>query len=160
MISVYFSDIQNIGSMTFLHCNGYKKENNCNPLKQNGQVKYENRYDLVNWSDRPKVQGPNQIVMPMNKAQMLAQFVQEVNLQSFYNKNGHINAIPIVVYHNFVQYPDLVYRPNKSLTDISLFSEEMKYLHDNGFTVLKMSDIGFDPLTNYLFIKSLVSNHR
>jgi len=162
IVSKYY-DLARTGDapMTFLHCNGYKnEEDNCTPANQNGKVKYENRYDLVNWSDRPKAQGPNQIVIPMNKAQMLAQFAQEVNLQSLYNKNGHINAIPIVVYHNFVQYPDLVYQPNKSLTDISLFSEEMKYLHDNGFTVLNMSDIGFDPLTNYLFIKSPISNHR
>ena len=29
----------------------------------------------------------------------------------------------------------------------------MKYLHDNGFVVLKMSDLGFNPVSNYLYIK-------
>ena len=41
--------------LAFLHCNGYKIESNCTPFNKNGEVKYENRYDIVNWSDRPKV---------------------------------------------------------------------------------------------------------
>ena len=155
-----FYDLARTGDapMTFLHCNGYKKEDsaNCTPFDQNGQVKYENRYDLLNWSDRPKAHGTNKEAMPMNNAQMLAQFIQEVNLQSSYNKNGCISAIPIVVYHNFIQDPNLIYQPNKSLTYVGLFSEEMKYLHDNGFIVLKMSNLGFNPATNYLYIKGPV----
>jgi len=143
--------------MTFLHCNGYKKEDNCTPFNQNGQVKYENRYDIVNWSDRPKAQGPTQVAMPMNNMQMFTQFVQEVNLQSGYNKNGCINAIPIVVYHNFLMDPNHIYQPNESFTDVGLFSAEMKYLHDNGFIVLKMSDLGFSPITNYLYIKGPIT---
>ena len=139
--------------LAFLHCNGYKKEDNCTPFNQNEQVKYENRYDIVNWSDRPKDQGTNQIAIPMNNMQMLTQFVQEVNLQSGYNKNGCINAIPIVVYHNFINDPNHIYQPNESNTDSGLFSAEMKYLHDNGFMVLKMSNLDFNPFTNYLFLK-------
>jgi len=139
--------------LAFLHCNGYKKEDNCTPFNQNEQVKYENRYDIVNWSDRPKDQGTNQIAIPMNNMQMLTQFVQEVNLQSGYNKNGCINAIPIVVYHNFIKDPNHIYQPNESITDAGLFSAEMKYLHDNGFMVLKMSNLDFNPFTNYLFLK-------
>ena len=33
----------------------------------------------------------------------------------------------------------------------------MKYLHDNGFIVLKMSDIGFNDVSNYLYIKDTTS---
>jgi peptidoglycan/xylan/chitin deacetylase (PgdA/CDA1 family) len=138
VVSKYY-DLARTGDapMTFLHCNGYKKEDNCTPLKQkDGQVKYENRYDIVNWSDRPKAQGPNQVAIPMNNMQMLTQFIHEVNLQSGYNKNGCINAIPIVVYHKFIEDPNHIYQPNQSITDTGLFSAEMKYLHDNGFLVL------------------------
>jgi peptidoglycan/xylan/chitin deacetylase (PgdA/CDA1 family) len=139
--------------MAFLHCNGYKIESDCTPFNKNGGIKYENRYDIKNWSDRPKSPGANQIAIPLNNSQMFKQFVQEVNLQSSYNKNGCINAIPIVVYHNFLVDKNYIEQPNKSYTDINLFSDEMKYLHDNGFKVLKTSDLGYDQSTNYIYIK-------
>ncbi len=89
----------------------------------------------------------------MNNAQMFTQFVKEVNLQSEYNKYGCIEAIPIVVYHNFLVDKNHIYQPNESFTDVSLFSDEMKYLHDNEFKVLKASDLGYSPSTNYIYIK-------
>ncbi|HET7390236.1 MAG TPA: hypothetical protein VFJ51_05380 [Nitrososphaeraceae archaeon] len=52
------------------------------------------------------------------------------------------NAVPIVVYHDFIIDSHHMHLPDKSFTDIGLFSAEMKYLHDNGFRILKMSDIG------------------
>ena len=143
--------------LAFLHCNGYKIESSCTPFSKNGEVKYENRYDIVNWSDRPKAQGANQIATPMNNAQMFTQFVQEVNLQSEYNKNGCIEAIPIVVYHNFLVDKNHVYQPNESFTDVGMFTNEMNYLHDNGFKVLKISDLGYNPSTNYIYIKGPVN---
>ena len=156
VVAKYY-DLARVGDapMAFLHCNGYKKENdnNCLPYNKNGTLTYENRYDIVNWSDRPKAQGTNQDALPMNNMQMFSQFIQEVNLQSDYNKNGCINAIPIVVYHKFLMDPNHIYQPDESITDIGLFSAEMKYLHDNGFIVLKMSNLGFNPITNYLYIK-------
>ena len=85
----------------------------------------------------------------MNNAQMFTQFVQEVNLQSSYNKNGCIEAIPIVVYHNFLIDANYIEQPDQSFTDVNLFDNEMKYLHDNGFIILKMSNLEFDPMTNY-----------
>ncbi len=139
--------------MAFLHCNGYKIESDCTPFNKNGAVKEENRYDIVNWSDRPKSPVPGQLATPMNNSQMLTQFVKEVNLQSGYNKNGCIEAIPIVVYHNFLVDKNHIYQPNESFTDVGLFENEMKYLHDNGFIILKMSNLGYDPITNYLYIK-------
>ena len=89
----------------------------------------------------------------MNNTQMFNQFVNEVNLQSLYNKNGCINAVPIVVYHNFLVDKNYIEQPNMSVTDTGLFSDEMKYLHDNGFIVLKMSDFGYNQTTNYINIK-------
>ena len=153
IVSKYY-DLARSGDapLAFLHCNGYKKTNDCIPFK-NGKVKYENRYDIKNWSDRPKAQGANQDAMPMNNTQMFSQFVKEVNLQSSCNKNGCINAIPIVVYHNFLIDKNYMEQPDKSITDIGLFSKEMKYLHDNGFLVLKISDLGYNQSTNYIYIK-------
>ena len=153
IVSKYY-DLARSGDapLAFLHCNGYKKTNDCIPFK-NGKVKYENRYDIKNWSDRPKAQGTNQDAMPMNNTQMFSQFIKEVNLQSSYNKNGCINAIPIVVYHNFLIGKNYMEQPDKSITDIGLFSKEMKYLHDNGFLVLKISDLGYNQSTNYIYIK-------
>ena len=88
---------------------------------------------------------------------MFDQFIKEVNLQLDYNKNGCIEAVPIVMYHDFLIDPNHIYRPNESFTDVGLFSEEMKYLHDNGFVVLKMSNLGFDPTTHYLYIKGPIT---
>jgi hypothetical protein len=39
-------------------------------------------------------------------------------------------------------------------THVSLFAAEMKYLHDNGFKVLTMSDLGYDENKNYLYVKN------
>jgi peptidoglycan/xylan/chitin deacetylase (PgdA/CDA1 family) len=161
--------------LTFLHCNGYKKEdNNCLPFNNNGHLTYENRYDIRNWSDRPKL-ATNNIDEPIktfdasnpitsttntsseniffNNQQMYNQFVNEVNLQSLYNKNECIQAIPIVVYHDFIIDKNHKYSPNQSFTDVGLFLAEMKYLHDNGFKVIPMSDLGYDEQSNHMYIK-------
>ena len=61
--------------------------------------------------------------------------------------NGITNAIPVIIYHSI----DNTGR-NYSTT-IDLFESEMRYLHDNGFTVLTMADLGYDENTNYLYIK-------
>jgi hypothetical protein len=84
---------------------------------------------------------------------MLNQFIHAVNLQSFYNKNGCIETIPIVIYHNFLIGNNHQYLSDESFTDVNLFEYEMKYLHDNGFKVLKMSDLTFDPISKDLNIK-------
>ncbi|HEX5519132.1 MAG TPA: polysaccharide deacetylase family protein, partial [Candidatus Nitrosocosmicus sp.] len=148
--------------LAFLHCNGYKKDenSNCLPYNKDGTLKYENRYDIRNWSDRPKIEQSsptaatnNQAPASFNNMQMFGQFIKDVNLQSLYNKNGCIQAIPIVVYHNFLVDNNHVYLSTDSFTDTNLFEYEMKYLHDNGFVVLKMSNLGFNPVNNHLFIK-------
>jgi hypothetical protein len=71
-----------------------------------------------------------------------------VNSQAAYNnKKGFINAIPIVAYHSIDD------SKGTSSTDIGLFILEMKYLHDNGFKVIPMSDLGYDEKTNFMYIK-------
>jgi hypothetical protein len=41
----------------------------------------------------------------------------------------------------------------RSSTNIGLFTTEMKYLHDNGFKVITMEDLGYDEMSNHLYIK-------
>lgn len=164
VVSKYY-DLARVGDapLAFLHCNGYRtNENNCLPFNKNGSLTYENKYDIRNWSDRPKTEHTvsNQFPLFFNNNQMFNQFVKEVNLQLDYNRNGCINAIPIVVYHDFLIDSNHLYRSNESFTDVGLFSEEMKYLNDNGFVVLKMSNLGFDPITHYLYIKGPVAAYK
>ena len=59
-----------------------------------------------------------------------------------------INAVPIIAYHDIESSKKIPYA-----TDVSLFSQEMKYLHDNGFIVIRLSDLGLDNRTNVLYIR-------
>ncbi|HEV2876153.1 MAG TPA: hypothetical protein VGW09_02640 [Nitrososphaeraceae archaeon] len=80
--------------------------------------------------------------------QTLQMFIKVMNSSINYNTaEGITNAIPIIIYHSI----DNTGR-NYS-TNIDLFELEMRYLHDNGFTVLNMADLGYDENTNYLYIK-------
>ena len=58
-----------------------------------------------------------------------------------------LDAIPIIAYHDTDE--------DKAIdsTDTNLFDQEMKYLHDNGFKVMPMSDIGYNENTKYMYIK-------
>jgi hypothetical protein len=38
-------------------------------------------------------------------------------------------------------------------TDVNLFDQEMKYLRDNGFKVIQISDTGYNENTMYMYIK-------
>ena len=42
----------------------------------------------------------------------------------------------------------------RSSTNIGLFATEMKYLHDNGLKVITMEDLGYDEMSNHLYIKN------
>lgn len=65
-----------------------------------------------------------------------------LNSQDRYNTdNGSVAAIPIVVYHTIVTYPDLNYSNRPVDTTVNLFEQEMRYLYNNGFKVLLMSDL-------------------
>ena len=92
-----------------------------------------------------------------NSTKILDIFIRAINNQTQYNSNGTINAIPIIAYHN------VDYKNNSSnisptwfdsTIDVNLFDSEMKYLHDNGFKVLTMSDLGYNQTSNTLYIKN------
>lgn len=77
-----------------------------------------------------------------NSSQTFEKFVEHVNSQDRYNTDdGRVAAIPIVVYHTIVTYPDLNYSNRPVDTTVNLLEQEMRYLYDNGFKVLLMSDL-------------------
>lgn len=44
----------------------------------------------------------------------------------------------------------------RSSTNIDLFRAEMKYLHDNRFKVMTMKDLGYDEMSNRLYVKNML----
>jgi peptidoglycan/xylan/chitin deacetylase (PgdA/CDA1 family) len=111
------------------------------------------RYSLPVWVDYDL-----QAMYRDNSTMIFNAFVEEINSQTQYNTNGTINAIPIIVYHN-VDYRHGTNSSNippewlDSTIDVNLFEQEMKYLYDNGFQVLTMSDLGYNQTSNSLYIK-------
>lgn len=112
------------------------------------------RYSLPVWVDYDL-----QAMYRDNNTMIFNAFVEAINSQTQYNTNGTINAIPIIVYHNV----DYRYSTNSSnippewldsTIDVNLFEQEMKYLYDNGFQVLTMSDLGYNQTSNSLYIKN------
>jgi hypothetical protein len=85
---------------------------------------------------------------------MFQKFVNAVNTENIYNKDGIVRAIPIIVYHTLVNYRDLSYSNRPIDTTVNLFDAEMRYLYDNGFKVITMSDLGYDYSSNSLYIKN------
>jgi hypothetical protein len=78
---------------------------------------------------------------------MFDEFVREVELQSMYNtKAGKIVAIPIIGYHS-------IDNQEPYDTSVELFDREMKYLIDNGFVVLTLTDLGFNDNNYNFYIK-------
>jgi hypothetical protein len=59
-----------------------------------------------------------------------------------------VDAIPIVVYHGIDN--------NRALysTAVSLFTEEMEYLYNNGFKVINMADLPYNNGTNSFYLKN------
>jgi hypothetical protein len=93
-----------------------------------------------------------------NNTKIFDIFIEGINSQTEFNTNGTINAIPIMVYHN-IDYKNSSWANSSpdwmvhSTTDVNLFDMEMKYLHDNGFEVLAISDLGYNQTSNKLYIK-------
>ncbi|MFL6420719.1 MAG: hypothetical protein ACJ71P_15125, partial [Nitrososphaeraceae archaeon] len=86
-----------------------------------------------------------------NDTQIFQTFVELIDSQTNYNKNGTINAVPIIGYH------DIDNKKTITSTDVNLFDAEMKYLHDSGFKVFTMSDLGYDENSKILYIKGFPS---
>ena len=90
----------------------------------------------------------NNRINKYNDTIIFQKFVQEVNSGIRFNNNkGIVDAIPVVAYHIVDNSLD------PASTDLNLFAAEMKYLHDNHFDVIPMSDLGYDQNTNHIYIK-------
>jgi hypothetical protein len=168
-------------ALTLLHCDGGGNIDNnnekinhtdCRAYFSNGTLTPANRYSINSWAHKHIERecsannstssggggGTCKVVRhEYNNSQMFERFIANVNMQNNYNKDGIIRAIPIIIYHTIVTYPDLSYSNRPVDTTLNLFDAEMKYLHDNGFKVLTMADLAYDENNNYLYIKT--ANH-
>jgi peptidoglycan/xylan/chitin deacetylase (PgdA/CDA1 family) len=142
--------VNGFAPLMFLHCDGYKQssQHDCRTYFDNGTLTFANRYSIREWSH-------NNIdkAYSYNNTKIFQRFVQEVNSQNRFNKeNGTINAVPVIGYH------DIVNNKTRDSTDVNLFVQEMKYLHDNGFRVLTLNQLGYDTNRNVIYINNLPSS--
>jgi peptidoglycan/xylan/chitin deacetylase (PgdA/CDA1 family) len=154
-------------ALTFLHCNGDNNEQtDCSTQFSDGTLTPSNRYSINSWAHKHIVNSCSPDVgdsdtgtcatvrHEYDNAQMFHKFVSVVNNQSNYNKDGIVRAIPIIVYHILVNYPDLSDSNRPIDTTVNLFDAEMRYLYDNGFKVITMSDLGYYPDSRSVYIKA------
>jgi Polysaccharide deacetylase len=142
----YYLAVNGFGSLMFLHCNGYSKyssQTDCRTYFDNGSLTFVNRYSIREWSHNNIDKATSH-----NDSKIFDIFVNEINSQEKYNKpNASILAVPIIAYHNIDN------NNATDSTDIGLFAQEMKYLHDNAFRVLTLNDLGYDTKNNVFYIK-------
>ena len=136
--------------IAFLRCDGLKELSNqddCLQTSKKGGLTYGNRYSIRGWSH-----DMSRLVNSYTDEELFDRFVKVVNSQSKYNKDGVINAIPIIIYHRAGDSGVLDYN-----TDLDLFEKEMKYLHDNNIQVLTMRDLRFNEMSKDLDIKEFTT---
>jgi hypothetical protein len=142
----------------------------CATYLSNGELTPANRYSINSWAHKHIDEGCStngndggssssdsntckKFRYEYDNAQMFQKFVTAVNSEYSYNNDGIVRAIPIIVYHTIVNCPDLSDSNRPIDTTLNLFDAEMKYLHDNGFKVITVSDLGYDGNTKSLYIK-------
>jgi peptidoglycan/xylan/chitin deacetylase (PgdA/CDA1 family) len=138
-----------------LNCNAFAnkaEQPDCRTYLPDGQLTFENRYDIR--SDSFFHIGSDHNYSP---SEMFQKFIQQVNSQVPYN-NGKINAIPIITYHN-LSYNIHDYNRAATTITVPLFDQEMQYLHDNGFKVLLLNQFGFDPTNNVFYLRNFPSSN-
>jgi hypothetical protein len=152
--------------LMFLNCDGYenfgyddkksyKGSTDCRPFFSDGTPTPTNRYAIKEWShDREhdkiyesKYLGQDPHGKKVNEA-VLEKFIEVVNSQTKFNKNGEINAIPIIGYHKIDTGKDYYTSPE-------LFEQEMEYLYENGFQVITLDDLGYDENQQRFYIKNV-----
>ena len=141
--------------LMFLNCNGFKNhpQTDCKTYLPDGKLTYANRYAIRSLSfDRYEMKDL------FNNASIFSDFGQILNSQSNYNKgNGIISlsglgnnvggAVPLITFHNVRPVNNVPYT-----TNVGVFAELMKYLHDNGYKVLDMANLKYDTKRNVLHI--------
>jgi hypothetical protein len=139
----------------FLHCDGYTKDSSqtdCATFFDNGTLTFANRYSIRSWSHNSVDQK-----FFFNDSEIYEAFVKEISeWPSKFNNNVHgtVNAIPIIGYHRIDN------ERQDTSTDIDEFAKEMKYLHDNGFTVLPMSSLNYNKDGNYFYLDYNSDNNK
>jgi peptidoglycan/xylan/chitin deacetylase (PgdA/CDA1 family) len=157
IISKYF-DFAFTGhaKLMFLNCDGYENfdygKNNyegitdCSPYFSDGTPKPTSRYAMKEWShDREKDDIYESKYEDKNedphgkkvREAVLENFIEILERQTEFNKDGEINAIPIVTYHRLDTNKDFD-------TPTELFEQEMEYLYENDYKVITLSDLGYD----------------
>ncbi|HEY7081979.1 MAG TPA: polysaccharide deacetylase family protein, partial [Nitrososphaeraceae archaeon] len=147
-ISKYYGFADNgFADLMFLRCDGYDvtpKQTDCRTYSDNGTLTYANSYSI-----KEKSQNKLDRTYLHNDTIIFEKFKEQVNSQTGYNsKMRFIDAIPIVAYHSIDN------SKGPSSTDVGLFASEMKYLHDNGFKVIPISDLRYDQITKYMYIRN------
>ena len=150
VVAKYY-DIARTGTepLMYLHCDGFKEKSSqtdCRTYSNDGELNFANRYSIIGWSHDAERRDNS-----YDDSGMFNRFVEVVNSQSMYNTGNTVDAIPIVIWHRIDNGGEG--NPDISATTIDLFEKEIKYLHDNGFKVLTMADIGYDTNSNYLYLK-------
>src|SRR5438034_2857766 len=152
MVSHYY-DFARTGTspLMFLNCIGYPKDTqtDCRTYLNNGQLTLANRYDIRSDSFFHISSSNN-----FSPSEMFQKFIQQVNSQIPYNNNDKINAIPIITYHQLASNM-LYYNSGPYPITVQLFDQEMRYLHDNGFRVVLLNQLGFDPINNIFYLKNM-----
>ena len=147
-VSQYFSYARSGNyPLMFLHCDHFREythQHDCRTYLPNGKISFTNRYSIIGWSH-----DHDRIAYFYNDNQMLNRFIQVVSVQEKYNRPGQpVDAIPIVVYHRI----DNSHAPYS--TTVSLFTEEMKYLYNNGYKVINMADLVYNNSINSFLLKN------
>jgi hypothetical protein len=130
----------------FLHCDGYKidsSQTDCRTYFDNGSLTFVNRYSIREWSHNAA-----DVAFSSNSSKIFEKFVEEFRDQTNSSTGRTLNDIPIIAYHSIDN------NKTRDSTGVNLFVEEMKYLHDSGFKLLTMSDLGFNENGNYLYIRN------
>lgn len=154
-------------ALTFLHCDGNNNEQtDCRTHFNDGTLTPSNRYSINSWAHKHIEKScssytgdsntgtcTNVVGHKYDNAQMFQKFITAVNNQSNYNNDRIVRAIPIIVYHTLVNYRDLSDSHRPVDTTVNLFDAEMRYLHDNGFKVITMADLGYDANSKRVYIK-------
>jgi len=135
--------------LMFLRCDGFEnhqQQNDCRTFTDDGKLTFANRYSIKSWAHQHVQDG-----LIYDDTQMFQKFVEVVNSQNDYNKDTTINAVPIITYHD-IKYQNFDYGNEPYDTNVDLFDEEMRYLHDNNFKVITMSDLGYDGNSNSFYL--------
>ena len=139
-------------ALTYLKCNSpnvQPRQTDCRTYTDGNDLTYANRYTVRAWSQsQDAAPAENKI----SDSIMVDKFIRVVNSQTKYNNAGTIKAIPIIIYHRVGDNREGIYN-----IDMKQFDTQMKYLHDNGYKVLTMADLGYNEQGNYLYIKDLKS---